>query len=300
MQKDWHATLGGVIALVILIGLGMLCAPPAKGQLPISLSVQAGRADSGNTTEAIYYLRAKAGAEQAAFGFNYQLPTWPSPVALSGSPIAITAVNLNGSGGIRPAASPPLPKPRLKRGEACRREGPSSFATSYWVELPAYGTTEIELRGRASYPSWPATQYDLAFSTFEVDEPTAARSPLQTVSTARLGSMGTRISMDSLKGKGSSKGPRMTPKIVGRTDPILAFTPISFRAVRPSPGGYLSLSQWGKPSPMSVALGHVYTDKQGRFTLDPQKFPFAGRYGLLARSAAKGRIVADWNCGPRF
>lgn len=271
--------------------------------MPATLSVHTERVGIGPSAETLYRIQINAGSSGAAFGLSYALPPWPTPKLVHGSPIAVTAVRLNGSGSIRPAAVRVLPKPVLKRQEACLRERPSPFATAYWVEVPANSSSQIELRGRASYPSWPGTRYDLAFSTFEVDDYTAARIPLQTVVVPPLGKRGTHIIMRSLKaGSSVRKHVRMVPEISGQTDPPLKNARIIIRAVRPAPreGGRVSLKQWAKGGSASVSLGSVRTDKQGRFHLRSQPFPYVGRYAVLARSQAKGLIAADWNCGPFF
>lgn len=300
-RKQRNRNRVGVKILVAMIfGLGLLFAPVVRSQIPTSISVQAQRIGVSGGGEVVYRLSASSGPSPSAFGFEYQLPSWPTPKLVLGSPIAITSVSLNSPGSIRPATSPGLPKPRLEREEVCLRGRPSSFATAYWIEVPANSTVLIELRGRRSYPSWPTTRYDLKFSTFEVDDPTAVRSPLRTVSVSPPGVKGMHILIRAVQAKGRGNGPRMTPEIAGRTDPVLKFARILLRAVRPSLSGSVSLNQWAGSSPESVVLGRVRTDKHGRFRLLPQRFPFMGRYAVLARSEARPGLAADWNCGPFF
>ena len=285
-----------------MAGLCLLFATVARGQMPAALSVRVEKIDGGgggSSGEALYELSAIAGGGGASFGFEYQLPPWPTPKLVSGSPIKIISVGLNGGGTIRPAASPLVPNPSLHRERICRREGVSPFATAYWVEMPANSTARIELRGRGTYPRWPGTRYDLRFSTFEVDDPAAVRSPFETASISGIGAKGTHIFISSVQPKDARDG-RMTPEFIGRTDPALRSSHIFLRAVRPMPSGSVSLTQWAGSSPESVSLGRVSTNRKGQFRLPPQRFPLKGRYAVLARSDARGDLVADWNCGPFF
>jgi len=289
-----------VSVLLALAVFGIFFVSAAKGAMPTSISVQADRVGYGASAEASYRLNIDAGSSGVAFGLSYQLPPWPASEKLHGSPLAIAMVDLTGSGSIRPVAVPAVPKPGLKYEEICRRERPSPFASAFWIELPPESAAQVELRGKASYPRWPGTRYDIEFSTFGVDNPFAVRTPLQTVSISPLGMKGTRIVMRSLKAHGQDGLPRTTPEIVGQTDPPRRFSPISLRAVRPTRGGGVSLGQWSKPRPTAVPLGTVRTDRQGQFRLAPQRFPHVGRYAFLARSKAQRAVAADWNCGPFF
>jgi hypothetical protein len=271
--------------------------------MPSALSVQTERVGVGRNAEAVYRVHVSAGQGGASFGLEYALPPWPTPNLVVGSPVAVTAVTLNGPGVIRPAAMRVMPKPVLRRRKVCKRERFSPIRPSYWVEVPANGTTYIELRGRASYPTWPGTRYDVAFSTFERDDGTAPRTPLQSVSVPQLGQRGTHITLRSLDEKVnglSAVHSGKTPEIVGRTDPPLRHARIRLRAVRPGLGGWASLEDWNQSGSASVKLGSVRTDARGRFRLPPQPFPYVGRYAVLARSQAKGQIAADWNCGVFF
>lgn len=295
-----RANIATVPVLLALAVFGALFVPAAKGAMPTSIGVQAERIGQGASAEAAYRLNIDAGSSGAAFGLSYQLPPWPASEKLLGSPLAIAMVGFNGSGSMRPVAVPAVPKPSLKYQEICKREGPSPFASAFWIELPSGGKVQLELRGRASYSRWPGTRYDIEFSTFDADTPFATLTPLQAVSTSPLGMRGTHIVMRSLKAQGQNGLPRTTPEIVGRTDPPLRLSPISLRAVRPTRGGGVSLGQWSKPKPAAVPLGTVRTDGQGRFRLAPQRFPYVGRYAFLARSRAQRAVAADWNCGPFF
>jgi len=286
--------------LMALLVFGAVFVPAANGAMPTSIGVQAERIGHGASTEAAYRLSIDAGSSGAAFGLSYQLPRWPASEELFGSPLAIAMVGFSGSGSMRPVAVPAVPTPSLQYQEICKREGPSPFASAFWIELPSGGKAQLELRGKASYPRWPRTRYDIEFSTFDTDAPFAALTPLQTVSTSPLGMRGTHIVMRSVKAHGQNGLPRTTPEIVGRTDPPLRLSPISLRAVRPTVAGVVSLGQWDKPKPAAVPLGTVRTDSRGRFRLVPQRFPYVGRYAFLARSKAQRAVAADWNCGPFF
>lgn len=269
--------------------------------MPASVLVTAEHTGSGRNSEAIYHLSVSSGPGGAAFGLAYKLPAWPTPGLVNGSPMRIVAANFSGPGMLRPATSPPVPKPRLKRPEVCRREGPSPFATAFWIELPGNSAAELELRARGTYPSWPHTDYSLSFSTFETDTPYAIRTPLETVSFPFLGLRGDHIIMGARHGtKTHESDRRATPVVVGRTDPPLRSARIVLRAIRVTIQGGVALSQWNKRAPASVALGSVRTNGRGQFVLPSQPFPYAGRYAFLARSEAHGRVAADWNCGPFF
>jgi hypothetical protein len=293
---------GVLIIQLATMFFSLLFVPVAKSQIPASLSVAGERAGSGRNAEAVFRIQISSGAAGAAFGIAYKLPSWPTPAFVQGSPISITAVNFTGAGTHRPAMSLPVPKPLLKRRSVCSREGPSPFATSFWVEMPANSSAQLELRARAVYPSWPETEYALAFSAFEVDQPAAARTPLQTVSVPALGLRGSHITMRASKKTEAAKASarRMTPEIVGHTDPPLKRARISLRAVRPSPAGVVGLSRWSKPIPVAIPLGDVRTDQTGAFRLPSQPFRYEGRYAIVARSQTLGPIAADWNCGPFF
>lgn len=278
---------------------GLFFVSLALGQMPTSLSVQAERTGSGGTAEAIYRVHLEAGDGGAAFGFEYELPSWPGSERLVGSPTVVTSVLMTGPGTLRPATIPPAPKPSpsLKKAPVCLRARSSRFGRAYWVEVPGNGNAVIEIKGRASYPGWPRTEYKLSFSTFASDSQAAERSPLQTVSTPPLGTKGVHISMQARNtGERRSKG--MSPEIVGRTEPPLRLAHILLRAVRPSLSGSLGVSQWNSPS--EVVLGGVRTDNRGRFRLAPEQFPFVGEYAVLAKSQARSGLSADWNCGPLF
>ena len=304
MTTDGHQQLikpfKASIALVAVAVVGMFFAPVSKSQMPAFISLKADEVGVGSDSKVTYELNVTAGSAGATFGLAYQLSSWPMSKVVSGSPIAIKEVRFSGLGSMRPATVPPVPKPSLSREETCRREQSSPFASAYWVEMPANGKAAIRIKASASYPGWPGTKYDVEFSTFEVDQPLALHTPLQVVSVPALGALGTHLIMHSVKADGHSRGLRMTPEIVGHTDPPLRRSSISFRAVRPLLSGSVSLEQWNEPRPASIALGSVRTNVRGRFRLSPQRFPFAGRYGILARSKAKGDLVPDWNCGPFF
>jgi hypothetical protein len=271
----------------------------AGAAVPTSVAVEVERTGSPSGAMAVYRLVAKAGVNGAAFGFEYNLPSWRAPEIL-GSPLRITSVELSGSGTIRPARDLVLPKPRLNRENACRRERFSPFGLAYWVEVSAGAEVLIELEARGSFPRWPMTRYEVGFSMFELDEPSASRIPLGTLSVAPLSATGTHLQMNAVDAAYQTVNERRTPAIRGRTTPPLRNARISLRAVRPSLSGTLNLSQWTDSSPSTVVLGSVRTDQRGRFDFPSRKFPFAGPYAILARSEAGGGSVADWNCGPFF
>jgi hypothetical protein len=289
-------------ALAVLL-TGMFFSPPvASSQMPTSLSILGDRQGSGRGAEAVVRIQIGSGADAAAFGIAYKLPTWPTPGLVQGSPISIIGANFTGAGSYRAAASPPVREPLSRRRDICIRQGPSPIATSFWIEVPPNSYAQLELRGRGVYPYWPGTDFALPFSTFEIDQPFAPRTALQTVSVPALGLRGSRISMHSLGHNpvASSGEKRLTPLITGHTNPPLKLERISLRAVRPSPIGAVNLSRWDKSAPNAIPLGSVLTDRAGVFRVPPQPFPYQGRYAIVARSQNQGHIAADWNCGPFF
>jgi hypothetical protein len=291
-RQQWRlaAALSAIVS-------GLVFASVAHGQMPTSLSVQAERVGSGRTAEAIYDLHVGAGEDGAAFGIEYELPSWPYSEGIVGSPMMVTSVTIIGPGTIRAATPAVVPKPRLKRARVCLRDRSSRFGKAYWVEVPANGAAVIEIKGRASYSSWPGTQYRLNFSIFETDSPAAARSAIQTVDIPRLGAKGVHIMMQAKKPV-ARREQAMTPEIVGQTEPRLKLGHIFLEAVRPALSGGVGISQWNSPS--KVVLGSVRTNRQGRFRLVPEKFTFVGEYAILAKSQARAGLSADWNCGPFF
>jgi hypothetical protein len=294
IRRQWRVR-GAAILAVAISSLSLVSV--ANGQMPTSVSVQAERAGSGRMAEAIYELHIGAGEEGAAFGFEYELPSWPGSTKVVGSPIVVTSVVMAGAGSMRPATPPPVLKPRLKRADVCLRTRSAQFGNAYWVEVPANGTAVIEVKGRGAYPSWPGTQYMLSFALFETDSPSALRSPLQSVATPGLGVKGVHILMQ-VRHSAARREENMSPEIVGQTQPVLKSAHIQLRAVRPALSGSVTISQWTSPS--KAVLGTVRTNGQGRFRLSPKKFPFVGEYAILAKSQAREGLAADWNCGPRF
>jgi hypothetical protein len=294
MKGRWRI-YGAAILAVAISSLSLISV--ANGQMPTSVSVQAERTGSGRTAEAIYELHVVAGEEGAAFGFEYELPSWPGSKKVLGSPVVVTSVVITGAGSIRPATPPPVLKPRLKRAKVCLRTRSSRFGNAYWVEVPANGTAVVEIKGKGTYPSWPGTQYMLKITTFETDSPFALRSPLRSVATPRLEARGVHILMQA-RHSAASRKEGVSPEIFGLTQPVMKWAHIQLRAVRPALSGGVTISQWTSPS--KVVLGTVRTDGQGRFRLSPKEFPFVGEYAILARSQARDGLAADWNCGPRF
>ena len=283
--------------LPIIAMLGLLFVPGASAATPSSIVVQAERLNPPSRQEAVVRIELNSGPGTAAFGFEYELPTWPMPRGIVGSPIQIRSVEMTGAGSLRPAKSGPVPSPVLKREHVCRRELTTPAASAYWVELPANSSSVIELQARSTFPSWPRTKYALRFSTFELDEPTAARTLLQTVGIPMLGHEGRRIDMHLVE-HGVTHGRGRTPELVGGTNPPLRKGRISLRAVRETRSGSVILKQWSNPFPKTIYLGGVRTDKEGRFRLPSRTFPYAGKYSVIARSQAMGHIAADWNCSP--
>lgn len=284
-------------AILAIVFAGLCFANVAYAQMPTSISVQAERTGSGDTTEALYELHVGTGDKGAAFGLEYELPSWPGSEKIVGSPIVVTSVMLIGPGTIRPATPPPVLKPRPKKRSVCLRGRSSGFGKAYWVEVPGNGAAVVQIRGRASYPGWPRSEYKLSVSTFDADSPDAARSALQTVATGALGARGVHI----LMGVGHPRALRkmgMSPEIVGQTEPPLRFVQILLRAVRPTLSDGVGIGQWDSPS--KVMLGSVRTNSRGQFRLAPKKFPLVGEYAILARSQARAGLSADWNCGPFF
>jgi hypothetical protein len=265
---------------------------------PAALSVKAQRSGAGYGAEIEYRITATAGATEAAAGFEYQLPDWPTSPFVTGSPIKVVSVDLEGQGRLHPVRAP-LPKPSLPRRKRCLRSGTVQLPNAYWVEVPANASAVVVLRARATFPSWPTARYEVRFSTFASDSATAPRSFLETLSVGRIGPRGRHIRMRIVRNGGNS-GRRMTPEIVGSTEPALRSARVSLRAVRPSASYAVRLSDWLGVPPASVPLGSVRTDRRGQFRLSAQAFPYSGTYAILARSERQHGVAADWNCGPFF
>jgi hypothetical protein len=284
------------IFLCLLMAIAFSHADSVRGDAPTSVSVGVERL-SGQL--AVLRLTATAGEKDAAFGFEYTLPTWPSSPRTWGSPIAIREMSINGPAVVRPARTPAV-RP-FGRGSLCRR-GPASALTEYseyyWVELPAGGSATIDLAAKPSFPSWPGTSYDVRFSVFYTDDVFAPRYPLPTVSVPHLALRGTRIDMKADKAGRVGGDAGLGPEIVGSTRPPLRHGRISLRAVRLYRPGSLGLREWSGPA--AVRLEAVQTDGNGRFRIAPQHLAGPGRYSYLARTEARGARAADWNCGPFF
>lgn len=293
MSTSLGKTISGGIC--VLIGLALLCglARPALGQAPESITVTTSFGPLAR--EAGYQLRIQSGAGGASFGFQYDLPVWPTTEPVVGSPLWTRAVELSGPGSIRPASIEPVPKPMLPRNNACLRNRPSSISNRIWVEIPSNSTAVVDLRFRGTYPVWPGTKNQIAFSTFDVNSRLAPLTPLTEVHTTPLMPKGTHI---ELRAKGKHHTVRSTPELVGRTLPPLRKARIALRAVRPARSGKVKLEAWS--SPAAIPLGSVRTDRRGHFRVAPQPFNARGSFAVLARSEARGSRAADWNCGAFF
>lgn len=248
---------------------------------------------SGATAREVrYQLEIQSGAEEAAFGVQYDPPSWSTAEPVFGSPLKMFSVGISGPGSIE-SARVLAPKPVLHIRNGCIRATSDSFSQRFWVELPPNSTSTVYLLARGTYPAWPGTIYGVRFSTFAVDDPGAELVPLASVNVPRLMPRGTRI---EIKAKGRPRTDT-TPEIVGRTLPPFRSAKISLRVVRPSRSGGVALEGWAA----SVAsLGVVQTDRQGRFKVSPRPFSGSGPYAVIARSEARGARVSDWNCGAFF
>jgi hypothetical protein len=296
MSRGRSAFMSVGISLLVLMGM---LAGPAAGEEPLAVDIQGEAIGAGASAAAVYRLGVQAGPAGAEFGFEVALPSWPTGRMILGSPLQIRRVSLSGSGIIRASRSHLFRKmPRPPKGwPRCVRER-KSFADvgrSYWVEVPADGKAVVEVMTRMTYPSWPMTSYDVGFLTFAEDSSRAKRRPLGTVSLAPFGQRGTHIQM--WVGPPSERD--ATPVVNGRTTPPLREGRIALRAVQ-ADSNFVWLGKWGTPSPYTVRLGSVTTDRRGRFQLPSQRFPFANRYVILARSEAHTGLASDWNCGPVF
>lgn len=259
--------------------------------MPQSLTVGASPGPSAG--EAQYQLHIQPGAEGAAFGFQYALPSWPTAEPVFGSPVQVVSVGLFGAGLIRPVAGPP-PKRMLLRRNGCNRGIPDPFSQRYWVEVPANNASVVSLQVKAAYPAWPGTRYRMTFSTFALDDPRADLVPLGAISEPRLMSKGTHIKIWSQEP--IQQG--LTPRLTGRTFPPLRLARISLKVVRVSLSNGVSLEDWA--GPQAISLGAVRTDRQGRFSVPPQPLEVEGRFAVIARSEARSAREADWNCGAFF
>lgn len=264
------------------------------GSMPLSLAVAISPGSSAG--EAQVQLSIESGAAGAAFGFQYDLPSWPAPRLVTGSPVQVASVGLPGPGSIRAATSGPPPKPVLPRRNACIRETAAPNTQRSWVELPPNTTSVVSLRLRGTYPAWPGTRYGLSFSTFPVDDPFAQLAPLASVNVSRFAPRGTRIEIRAKE----QPTAQTTPEIIGRTFPPFRQARIALRAVRPSRSGSVRLEDWADPRPPAISLGAVRTDRQGRFRVPPRRSEAVGPYAVIARSEARSGRAADWNCGAFF
>lgn len=264
----------------------------ATGRMPQSLVVTT--APGSSTKEALYQLQVQSGPEGAQFGVEYVLPTWPTNEAGFGSPLEDTSVSLSGTGSVRTVAAP-QPKPALKFG--CYRGGSRSLFRRYWIEMPANSTSTLIIHVKGTYPAWPQTRFGLSISTFTVEDPLPNElSALADINVPGLMPKGTRIEM---KAQGKA-GTLTTPLLVGRTFPPFRYARIALRAILLTRSGSAGLSDWVNPQPPAVSLGAVQTDSRGRFRVSPHRVTARGRYTVIARSEARGKRAADWNCGEFF
>jgi hypothetical protein len=280
----------------VLVAIALLCGVPgsALGQAPQSLTVTTSTGPQAK--EAGYHLRIQTAAEGAAFGFQYDLPSWPTTEPVLGSPVRVSSVGLSGPGSIRPSAQGAVPKPILRRGNACVRELAAPYLQRYWVEMPANSVSVVNLQVRGTYPAWPGTKYGVSFSTFAFDDPSAQLLPLGAINVPRFMPRGTRIALNA-KGE---PGKQATPELAGRTYPPFRGARIALRAVRPALSGRVRLEDWGDPRPPAISLGSVTTDRHGRFRVPPRRLTAEGSFAVIARSEARGSRAADWNCGAFF
>jgi hypothetical protein len=294
MNRRRPRDLPSLLLLVVLFSV-LACPGRAIAVMPTELSAEGWREPAPPRGEAVYRLRFAAGSEGAAFGFEYRLPDWPTQEAVFGSPFQIISAQLLGPGTFEPAKDFPVPLPVLRRQEGCRRERTTPLGSKFWVEVPPNSHSSIEFRARGTYPAWSGTPYSIDFSSFSVNEPTAPRIPLAMVITPALSLKGTHIQIKVVEDPPDGK--RVSPELVGRTLPPLRSGRIALRAVRPAAGGSVRLVDWADSRPPAASLGSVLTDRQGRAS---RPLHAGGRYAVLARSEARGKRVADWNCGAFF
>jgi hypothetical protein len=279
--------------VVASIAVAALSVPNAAAE-PMPQSIVVTSAVGPLSEEMEYRLQIQSGPEGAAFGVQYDLPSWPIAEPVLGSPVMVASVGVSGPGSIRPASGGPAPLPVLRRRSACVREKATLYSERFWVEVPANSVSVVVFRVRGTYPAWKGTKYGLSFFTFAVDDPFAQLVRLASVNAPRLMPKGTRISI-RVNGQ-SRKG--WTPGFFGRTFPPFRSGRLYLKVVRPSLSGNVRLEDWTDTE--GISLGVVRTDRQGRFSAPPHRLEADGSFAVLARSEARGTRAADWNCGAFF
>lgn len=238
-----------------------------------------------------YLVKLTAGPLGAQVGLELRRPGWPEAAqpSLIGSPVGIDAVTLSGPGSVSSAPGlVPLP---ARRKNPCQRGAVSNVPRSFWIELPAGAQSLLRIETRLSAPVWLATRYGLDLWTFGEKSTQATRVRAASISTPAGKPTGTRISMTA----GALK-PGLSPNISGTTNPPLRGGKVAVRFVPLHGSASLSQASWTDPSASPVM--QVQTDSRGAFVAKGGGPLAPGRYATLARSMAKGPIVADWNCGP--
>jgi len=289
---------------VMVCAWSIAAAPAAVAASPGFSAIQASKPSVDWSHRGVsYVLPVESGPSGAQFGLQLDRPGWPeASTGLTGSPVALSGVELEGPGVLRQASIEPVPPPvAISRRNSCKREVTSNVGSRFWIEMPANTQTRIVVKSFLAFPAWPHTVYGLQFSTFEDDSTVAPLSPIASIRSSLRGPTGTRISLHLATRKGRRHLSRaMSPRLRGTTTPPLRQGRIALRAVRLGPvgAGELSLKAWSSRG--AVKLGGVTSDGRGRFRVPPGKLPGPGRYAFLARSAKAPGVAADWNCGPFF
>jgi hypothetical protein len=272
--------------------------------MPRSISLESENLSSGdNSISAV--IRVVTGPDGAQFGLEYELPHWPYPSTVLGSPLYVAGIELIGPGRIQLARSGPVLLPSHSYRSICQRNIFSTVGSSFWIELPADSLASVVLTMASTYSAWPGTNYSASFFTFEANDSMAVRTPLGIINAMGVAPNGTRISMRTTPRTAEARLTRgISPPVIGWTNPPLRFRRIALRVVRPTRTGSVSLAQWSEPKNSVIKLGAVHTDGKGHFRLERRKVStpehLGGPYAFLARSAPSLGITADWNCGPFF
>lgn len=290
LQLVKRTMMGLLVAQATWLG----AAPVAPASLPASISATVVGERWGKRQGSLYKVTIASGVSDTAVGLSYELPPWPTPQLVFGTPLAVESIQLVGAGVLRPAFTL-IPRLGSNPKYGCNREKPGKYGWRFWAEIPAGVTSVVEVRVGSTYPRWPGTARSLALFTFNSEEPGAEESVLPVDGTAPAGEPGTHI---QLRSTGKRPGARWSPEVLGKTSPPLRNAPIFVRAARLIRPGGIGLDRWDAARHnLSIK---VETDRRGRFVVPASRIPGRGLFGFLVRSKGNAAVAPDWNCGPTF
>ncbi len=280
--------------LILSQAIWLIGVPLASAAPPSAVSVGVSKEEAKGQAIAVYRIAVTSGESASAIGLSYDVPSWPTPGLIFGSPLTVDSVRLVGPGTIRPLPTP-LPAPVGNSKYGCSRGKFSHAGRRFWVETPAGATSSVELRARPTFPSWPDTSYRLSLSSFLSEDPGAEESVLKVGAVPRIAKRGTHI---QLRSTGKPVGARWSPELVGKTSPPLRNSRVRVRVVRRVRPGGISLDRWNAMG--SIPIVGVRTNRNGRFVVPPKFISGGGLFAFLARTQASSGVAADWTCGPSF